>query len=158
MKKVFVSIPLKGRSKEEIQESLDKAKEAVKGLLDEDVELLHQDPKDIPDFEEGKDDAREALKFLSKDLELMADADYFVTIEENWDYRHCSVEQDIFRKYFTDGKWEHEKDNMISFSANIICPDVVKKERERAKKLWGEKALKDEVPEIVESAIEDKKD
>ena len=143
MKKLFVSIPLKGRTKEEIQDSLDKMKEAAEGLLDEKVEVLHQEPKDVPDFGKDEEDAREALKFLSKDLELMAEADYFATVDDNWDFRHCSLEEDIFRKYFAEN-WEQSKDNMMRFSMNIVCPDVVKKERERAKKLWGERALKDE--------------
>ena len=144
MKKLFVSIPLKGRSKEEIQDSLDKIKEAAEGLLDEKVEVLHQEPKDMPDFGKDEEDAREALKFLSKDLELMADADYFATIDNNYDYRHCCLEEDIFRRYFAES-YEGSKDNMMRFSTNIVCPDVVKKERERAKKLWGEKALPEPV-------------
>ena len=149
MKKLFVSIPLKGRSKDEIKDSLDKMKEAAEGLLDEEIELLHQDPEDIPDFGKDEEDAREALKFLSKDLELMADADLFATVDDNWDYRHCTLEEDIFRKYFSDG-YEQSKDNMMRFSMNIVCPDVVKKERERAKKLWGERALRAEDVKIDE--------
>lgn len=152
MKKVFVSIPLKGRSKDEIQDSLDKIKDAVKGLLDEDVELLHQEPKDVPDFNKDEDDAREALKFLSKDLELMADADYFATVDCNYDYRHCALEEDIFRRYFCQGDWEKEREGTIKFSMNIVCPDVAKKERERAKELWGERAL----PEIAHEEMENK--
>lgn len=148
MKKVFVSIPLKGRTKEEIQDSLDKIKEAAEGLLEEKVELLHQEVKDLPDFGTEEDDAKEAVKFLSKDLDLMADADYFATIDDNYEYRHCTLEEDIFRRYFCD---EHlglpPRDNMMKFSANIVCPDVVKKERERAKKLWGERALPEPIDE-----------
>ena len=151
MKKLFVSIPLKGRSKDEIQKSLDKMKEAAEGLLDEKVELLHQEPKDIPDFDTDKEDAREAMKFLSKDLDLMSEADYFATVDCNYDYRHCALEEDIFRRYFCDGDWEVSKDNMMKFSMNIVCPDVVKKERERAKKLWGERAL----PEAVKGEDDD---
>ena len=144
MKKLFVSIPLKGRSKEEIQSSLDKIKEAAEGLLDEKVELLHQEPKDVPEFGKEEEDAREALKFLSKDLELMSEADYFATVDDCYDYRHCSLERDIFERYFTRN-YEDSEDNMIRFSMNIVCPDVVKKERERAKKLWGERALPEPV-------------
>lgn len=136
MKKVFVSIPLKGRTKEEIQDSLDKIKAAVEGLLDTEVELLHQDPKDIPDFG-GGEDADDNLEFLSKDIELMANADYFVTIEDNWDYRHCYIEEDIFRKYKNANKgWEESKENMFKFSMNIVAPDVYKKERELMKKMF----------------------
>ena len=87
MKKVFVSIPLKGRSKDEIQKSLDRIEDAVKGLLDKDVEVLHQDINDLPDFEKGEEGFEDNLEFLAKDLELMADADYFATIDCNWDFR-----------------------------------------------------------------------
>ena len=134
MKKVFVSIPLKGRSKEQIQDSLDKIKGAVEGLLDGEVEILHQDLKDLPDFD--KDGIDDSLEFLGEDLKLMADADYFATIECNWDYRHCSLEEDIFRRYKCADDYRKEKDNMMKFSVNIVAPDVVKKEREEAEKLW----------------------
>ena len=135
MKKVFVSIPLKGRSKDDIEKSLEKIEEAVKGLLDKDVEILHQDFNDLPDFDKGEDGFEDNLEFLAKDLELMAQADYFATVSENWDFRHCSLEQDIFRRYRAKNYME-EKDSMMSFSLNIICPDLIKKEKEEAEKLF----------------------
>ena len=136
MKKLFVSIPLKGRSKEEIQDSLDRIKTAVEGLLDTEVELLHQDPKDIPDFG-GEEDADDNLDFLSKDIALMAEADYFATIEDNWDYRHCRLEEDIFRQYKNANKgWDESRENTFKFSLNVIAPDIYKKERELMKELF----------------------
>lgn len=145
MKKVFVSIPLKGRSKEQIQDSLDKIKGAVEGLLDGEVEILHQEVKDLPDFD--KDEAEDSLEFLGKDLELMADADYFATIDCNWEYRHCTLEEDIFRRYKCIGKsYEERENNMFRFSLNIIAPDVVKAEKEAAEKLF-----KMDFPEEVKS-------
>jgi len=136
MKKVFVSIPLKGRSKEDIQDSLDRIKAAVEGLLDTEVEILHQDVKDLPDFG-GEEDADDNLEFLGKDIALMTDADYFATIDYNWDYRHCSLEEDIFRRYKNiDKPYPDGQDNMFRFSTNIIAPDIVKKERELAEKMF----------------------
>lgn len=135
MKKIFVSIPLKGRSKEQIQDSLDRIKGAVEGLLDNEVEVLHQDLKDLPNFD--KDEIEESIEFLGKDLTLMADADYFATIECNYDYRHCALEEEIFRRYKCDDNYARERDNIMKFSVNIIAPDVVKKEKEEAEKLWG---------------------
>jgi len=146
MKKLFVSIPLKGRSKKDIEESLDKIKGAAEELLDEKVELLHQDVKDLPDFDKGDKGFEDNLEFLAKDVELMAQADYFATIDNNWDFRHCVLEEEIFERY--SGKdYEQAKDIMFKFSLNIIAPDVAKEERERAKKLWG----KDALPELVEA-------
>lgn len=151
MKKLFVSIPLKGRSKEEIQDSLDKIKEAAEGLLGEKVDLLHQEAKDVPEFTKDDENAREALKFLSKDLDLMADADYFATIDCNWEYRHCEIEESIFRRYFLESDYQEAKDVILHFPTQLVCPDVAKKERERAKELWGKGAL----PEVA-SADENK--
>ena len=154
MKKVFVSIPLKGRSKEDIQASLDKIKDAVKGLFDKEVEILHQDVKDLPDFEKGEDGYEENLAFLAKDIELMAEADYLATIDCCYDYRHCFIEKEIFERYHAKS-FEEQQDSVMKFSLNIIAPDVAKKEREEAKKLWGERALRDvamteEEKEVVE--------
>ena len=149
MKKVFVSIPLKGRSKEDIEESLKKIEEAVKGLIDKDVEVLHQKVEDLPDFDKGDEGFEDNLEFLAKDIELMADADYFATIDSNWDFRHCSLEEDIFRRY-KGANWEEKRDYIMKFSLNIIAPDVVKKEREEAKKIFR-MDFKDE-PNAVERA------
>ena len=140
MKKVFVSIPLKGRSKEQIQDSLDKIKAAVEGLLDSEVELLHQDVKGLPDFD--KDDVDDSIDFIGEDLKLMADADYFATIDCNWDFRHCSLEEDIFRRYKGDER--DRNNNMFRFSLNIIAPDVAKRKEKKPKNFgeWNSKNQK----------------
>lgn len=135
MKKVFVSIPLKGRSKDEIQSSLDKIEDAVKGLLDKDVEVLHQDLNDLPDFDKGEEGFEDNLEFLAKDIELMAEADYFATIDNNYSFRHCGVEEDIFRRYKASN-WQERENSIMKFSLNIIAPDVVKKEKEEAERIF----------------------
>ena len=150
MKKVFVSIPLKGRSKEQIQDSLDKIKAAVEGLLDSEVEILHQNVNNLPDFD--KTDVDDSIEFIGEDLKLMADADYFATIDCNWDYRHCALEEDIFRRYkCADGPFDERNKNMFRFSLNIIAPDVVKEERKAAEKIWG---MEFPEPEVKEAYIE----
>lgn len=151
MKKVFVSIPLKGRSKEDVQKSLEKIEEAVKGLLDKDVEILHQDYDALPDFDNGEEGFEDNLQFLAKDIELMADADYFATVDNNWDYRHCSLEEEIFRRYLAKN-WEEEKNNIMRFSLNIIAPDMIKKEKEIAEKLF--KMEFRDAPEMIEAEEE----
>lgn len=131
MKKVFASIPLKGRSKAQIQDSLDKIKSAVEGLLDEKVEILHQDVKDLPDFD--KKGADETIDFIGEDLKLMSDADCFATIDCNHNYSHCFIEEEIFHRY----KGNEMDDNLFRFSLNVIAPDVAKEEMKRAERLWG---------------------
>ena len=135
MKKVFVSIPLKGRSKEDIQKSLDRIEDAVKGLLDKDVEILHQDLEKLPDFDKGEDAFEDNLEFLAEDLKLMADADYFATVDNNYDFRHCYLEEEIFRKYIAVN-WQEKANHIMAFSLNIIAPDVAKKEKEEAERIF----------------------
>lgn len=155
MKKLFVSIPLKGRSKEDIEDSIERIKGAAEELLDEKVEVLHQDVKDLPDFDKDEDGYEENLEFLAEDVKLMSEADYFATIECNYDFRHCYLEEEIFRRY--RGKdYETSKDIMFKFSTNVVAPDIIKKERELAKKIWGEKALKEEPIETEKEAFEEK--
>ena len=139
-KKVFISVPLKGRSKKEIEDSIEKIKGATEELLGKDLEFVHGELKDIPDFNNNKEDVKDSLLYLSKEVELMADADYLATISEGWDYRRCSIEKDIFRRYKAKN-WPEERDIVLEFSLNIICPDLIKKEREKAKKLWGKDSL-----------------
>ena len=83
----------------------------------------------------------------------MAEADFFATIEDNWDFRHCTLEEEIFRRY-RGQDYDKSKDIMFKFSTNVVAPDIVKKERELAKKLWGEKALLEEAEVASDSAYE----
>jgi len=32
----------------------------------------------------------------------------------------------------------------MKFSTNIVCPDIIKKERERAKKIWGDRMIRED--------------
>ncbi len=97
MKKLFISQPMRDKTKEEILREREAAIKAASEAVGEDVEVIESyfedyDPKDgcIP------------LKYLAKSLELLADADiaYFCC---GWDMaRGCKIEQQCAVEYGID--------------------------------------------------------
>lgn len=94
MKKIFISQPMRDKTKDEILREREKVAKAFSKYYGEDVEILESyfkdyDPKNgcIP------------LKYLSKSLELLADADiiYFCP---GWDTaRGCKIEHQCAVEY-----------------------------------------------------------
>ena len=85
MKKLFISQPMKDKTDEQILAEREKAIQAAKERVADDVEVIDSFFKDAPH------DAR-PLWFLGKSLELLSTADvaYFA---EGWDkYRGCKIE------------------------------------------------------------------
>ena len=97
MKKLFISQPMRDKTKEEILREREAAIKASSEAIGEEVEVIESyfedyDPKDgcIP------------LKYLAKSLELLADADiaYFCY---GWDMaRGCKIEQQCAVEYGID--------------------------------------------------------
>ena len=85
MKRLFISQPMKDKTNEEILEARERAIEAAKKAIGEDVEVIDSFFKDAPH------DAK-PLWFLGKSLELLSTADiaYF---GEGWESaRGCKIE------------------------------------------------------------------
>ena len=95
MKKLFISQPMKDKTNDEILKEREKAIDAARKHLGEDVEVIDSFFKDAPH------DAR-PLWFLSKSLELLSTADvaYFV---KGWDgARGCRIEHNCAVAYDID--------------------------------------------------------
>ena len=73
MKKLFVSVPMKGRTEEEIKESIQKMKKIAEIYEGEELELIDSYIEDNP-----PKDSKEAILFLGKSLEKLAQADVFI--------------------------------------------------------------------------------
>ena len=94
MKKLFISQPMNGKSEEEILAVRKKAIESAKAALDEDVEVIESYFEDY-----NPDKGCVPLKYLSKSLELLADADvaYFA---RGWEQaRGCRIENQCAIEY-----------------------------------------------------------
>ena len=94
MKKLFVSVPMKGRTVEEIKESIDKMKKIAEIYEGEELEL-------IDSFVEGNPpkNNNQAIWYLGEALKKLSEADVFVGIDEDWEWNGCHIEGEVARKY-----------------------------------------------------------
>lgn len=95
MIRVFISQPMKGKTKEEILAVRDKAIENVKNMMDgEPVEVIDSYFEDY-----NPDNGCIPLKYLAKSLELLADADCACFVKGWEDARGCRIEHEAAVEY-----------------------------------------------------------
>lgn len=94
MKKLFVSVPMKGRTEEEIKASIQKMKKIAEIYDGEELELIDSYIKDNP-----PKDSKEALWYLGESLKKLAQADVFIGICENYDWNGCYIERKAAERY-----------------------------------------------------------
>lgn len=94
MKKLFISQPMAGKTKDEILAIREKAVKSVKATFNEDVEVIDSF---LEDYDPDKGCA--PLKYLAKSLELLADADV-VCFTNGWmNARGCRIEHQCATEY-----------------------------------------------------------
>lgn len=94
MKKLFVSVPMKGRTEEEIKASIQKVKKIAEIYEGEELELIDNYIEDNP-----PKDSKEAVWYLGESLKKLAQADVFIGICENYDWNSCQIERETAGKY-----------------------------------------------------------
>lgn len=94
MKKLFVSVPMKGRTEEEIKESIQKMKKIAEIYEGEELELIDSYIEDNP-----PKDSKEAVWYLGESLKKLAQADVFIGICESYDWNGCFIERETAEKY-----------------------------------------------------------
>ena len=94
MKKLFVSVPMKGRTEEEIKASIQKMKKIAEIYEGEELELIDSYIEDNPPKY-----SKEAVWYLGESLKKLAKADVFVGIAEDDDWNGCCVERMTAEKY-----------------------------------------------------------
>ena len=95
MKKLFVSVPMKGRTEEEIKASIQKMKKIAEIYEGEELELIDSYIEDNP-----PKDSKEAVWYLGESLKKLAQADVFIGICESYDWNGCYIETETSVKYF----------------------------------------------------------
>ena len=94
MKKLFISVPMKGRTDEAIRNSMEKMHKIAELTFGEELEVLETY---IPP--EAPDGANPAIWCLGRSIQKLAEADYFIGIGYT-DYFHgCRSELSIARDY-----------------------------------------------------------
>ena len=94
MKKLFVSVPMKGRTEEEIKASIQKMKKIAEIYEGEELELIDSYIEDNP-----PKDSKEAIWYLGESLKKLAQADVFIGIDEAYVWNGCCIERDTAQRY-----------------------------------------------------------
>lgn len=94
MKKLFVSVPMKGRTVEEIKASIQKMKKIAEIYEGEELELIDSYVEDNPPKNNSQ-----AIWYLGKSLEKLSEADIFIGIEDDYDWSSCYIERMTAHKY-----------------------------------------------------------
>ena len=94
MKKLFVSVPMKGRTEQEIKASIQKMKKIAEIYEGEELELIDSYIEDNP-----PKDSKEAVWYLGESLKKLAQADVFIGICESYDWNGCCIERETADKY-----------------------------------------------------------
>lgn len=94
MKKLFVSMPMKGRTEEEIKKSIQKMKKIAEIYEGEELELIDSYIEDNPPKNNN-----EAVWYLGESLKKLAQADVFIGIAENYDWSGCYIERETAERY-----------------------------------------------------------
>lgn len=94
MKKLFVSIPMKGRTEEQIKESIQHMKRIAEAYEGEELELIDSYIADKPPV-----NSKEAVWYLGESIKKLSEADVFIGIIDCWDWNGCSTENEIASRY-----------------------------------------------------------
>lgn len=98
MKKLFISCPMNGRDEEAITKSMDKMHKLMEAILGEKLEVI-----ETYIDEDAPNNVNAGVWYLSKSIELLAEADYFVGfgfyLSFTEKYKGCEIEAMIADHY-----------------------------------------------------------
>lgn len=94
MKKLFVSVPMKGRTEKEIKASIQKMKRIAEAYEGEELELIDSYVEDNP-----PKNIHQSVWYLGKSLEKLSEADIFIGIDDDYDWNGCFIERRAAGRY-----------------------------------------------------------
>ena len=109
MKKLFISCPMRGRTPEAIEKSIEKMHKIAEATVGEELEVI---PSYMPDSE-YKD---KPIACLGESIKRMQDADFFVYIDDTYSFRGCETEKYIAFGYGIP---------FIGTQMAFVAPDVI---------------------------------
>lgn len=93
MKKLFVSVPMRGRTKEAIKNSIECMHKIAEIAFGEELELIDSYIEDTPPA-----NIKLSIWYLGKSIELLSQADYFIGIND-LHYSGCQAEFFVAKNY-----------------------------------------------------------
>lgn len=94
MKKLFVSVPMRGRTSESIKNSIANMQETAEIVFGEELEVIHNyfNGDNIPC------DVNPSIYCLGRAIQKMAEADYFIGIGYS-SFKGCNIETEVAENY-----------------------------------------------------------
>lgn len=127
MKKLFISVPMKGRTEENIRKSFKQMKNIAEAIFGEELEIIDTwISKDC-----GDDVKNYGVWYLGKSIEFLSKADYFIGVAYCGEFKGCNVELEIARAYGI-------RSTVVSMFEIDCFKDVVEMLRNSADTNYGE--------------------
>ncbi len=87
--KLFISCPMKDRTEESIKKSFEVLKRTAEAYTGESLQVIN-----LYELKTFKSDA-DRIRSMGDSIKLIADADYFITVDRFWEHMECGVEDQI---------------------------------------------------------------
>lgn len=107
MKKLFISCPMKGRTEENIRKSMEKMHRIAEIVFEQELDVIPSYIEDRP-----PQDAQEAIWYLGKSIQLMAQADYYIGIDYSDFWHGCTIENEVASRYGIERTFVHCRELM----------------------------------------------
>lgn len=122
MKKLFVSVPMKGRTEEEIKASIQKMKKIAEVYEGEELELIDSYVEDNAPWK-----ANPPVWYLGKSLEKLSEADIFIGIDDYYNWSGCYIERITahrygIKSYYVPGDLVISNYREVCKNANLAVP------------------------------------
>lgn len=94
MKKLFISCPMRGRTEENIKNSMARMHKIAELVFDQELEPIQTYiPNEVPPCNHHQ------VWLLGESIKMMADADYFIGIGYSDAFKGCEIESDVAQYY-----------------------------------------------------------
>jgi hypothetical protein len=98
MKKLFVSVPMRGRTEEEVNKSIIKMHHIAEAYEGVKLELISPWVYEAPPA-----DCNQGAWYIGKSIEKLAEADIFIGMEDSIHYPGCMIEKQVAANYGIKG-------------------------------------------------------
>lgn len=94
MKKLFISCPMKGRTDENIKKSMEAMHKIAEATIGEELEVIPSFIEDDP-----PENVNQAIYYLGRSIQMLSEADYFIGVDDYYNYAGCEIEFNTARSY-----------------------------------------------------------
>ena len=94
MKKLFISCPMKGRTEENIRDSMARMHKIAEAYFGQELEVIPTYIEDNPPA-----NINPAVWYLGESIKKLAEADFFIGITYTSGFTGCAIERDVARWY-----------------------------------------------------------